>query len=167
MDTEQAITLVEYNQWANHRLILKAARLPHDQLIAVTYLSRGSIFATLIHILDTQWYWREGAQYENLPTQTLSSSDFIDLASLRKRWKQEDQSLLEYVRGLSAADLRDSVTYRWPQARPRSRPLWHILQHIINHSTHHRSEIGQHLATLGQSPGDLDFIKFVSRASHS
>jgi uncharacterized damage-inducible protein DinB len=157
-----AITLVNYNAWANHRVLLKAAHLPWDALSAEGPLSHGSILGTLIHILDTQWYWREGAQSGRLPMQTLSPTDFISLASLMKRWQIEDQSLLDYVRTLSAAELQGSVTYSWPQARPRSKPLWHILLHIVNHGTHHRSEIGQQLATLGRSPGDLDFIKFVS-----
>jgi uncharacterized damage-inducible protein DinB len=58
--------------------------------------------------------------------------------------------------------LHRSVTYSWPRARARSRPLWHILQPIVNHGTHHRSEIGCSLETMGLSPKDLDFIKFVA-----
>lgn len=164
MDPEQAITLVEYNAWANHRVFLKAAHLPSAKLHDQTSLSHRTVIATLIHILDTQWYWREGAQFGNLPSKTLSPSDFPNLASLQRRWDEEDRLFLEYNRGLSLADLHGSVTYSWPRARPRRRPLWHILQHIFNHGTHHRSEIGQHLATLGQSPRDLDFIKFVAKA---
>lgn len=71
MDKEQAVTLVEYNAWANRRILLKVAHLASTNLLAKTALS---------------------------------------------------------------------------------------------HDTYHHSEIGQHLATLGQSPKDLDFIKFVARA---
>lgn len=163
MDKKQAITLVEYNIWANHRVLLKAAKLTSAQLLSETSVSHHTIMGTLVHILDTQWYWRKGAQSGKLPTKTLTPKDFPTLLSMRCKWDEEDRLFLQYVKGLSQSKLNSSVTYNWLWARPRSRPLWHILQHIVNHGTHHRSEIGQVLAVLGQSPKDLDFIKFVAK----
>jgi uncharacterized damage-inducible protein DinB len=114
-------------------------------------------------MIDTQWYWRQGAQSGVLPVAELQTADFPTLASLRRRSVEEDRLLLSFVRSLSARRLNSTVSYSWGRALPRRRPLWQILIHIINHGTHHRSEVGRHMATLGKSPGDLDFIKFVSR----
>jgi uncharacterized damage-inducible protein DinB len=165
MNPEQAVTLVEYNAWANRRILAKAARLTWEQLNTQAGLSHHTLLGTLVHILDTQWYWREGAQSGQLPIQTLSVADFANLASLRRHWEHEDRLLLDFVGNLSPEQLGGPVTYSWPRARPRTRPLWHILVHIVNHGTHHRSETGGYLAALGHSPGDLDFIKYVSKQS--
>jgi uncharacterized damage-inducible protein DinB len=163
MHPDQALSLAAYNAWANRKILSKVSGLPASTLTAETFLSHKTVIATLVHILDAQWYWREGAQTGLLPLQTLAPGDFASFQALRRRWVEEDRLLLEYVQGLAPEALNGQVSYSWPRARPRTRPLWQILTHIVNHGSHHRSELGIYLATLGKSPGDLDFIKFVSR----
>ena len=165
MKRSQAITLVGFNAWANRRVFAKAARLPSATLrAAVSSLSYPSPMATLVHILDTQWYWREGAQLGLLPVETLRPSNFPNLRSLRRRWDEEDRLLLGFVEALTDRRLTKSVTYAWPRARPRTRPLWHIITHIVTHATQHRSELALFLSTKNLSPGNLDFIRFSAKA---
>lgn len=43
MEKEQVVTLVEYNTWANHKVIDKAAHLTSAELLAEASLSHHSI----------------------------------------------------------------------------------------------------------------------------
>ena len=40
--------------------------------------------------------------------------------------------------------------------------LWDMMVHVVNHGTQHRSEAAMALAAMGRSPGDLDFLDYVS-----
>ena len=161
MKTSEALLLLRFNAWANRRVLVKASHLPPRALRAHATLSYPSPIATLVHILDTQWYWREGAQFGLLPKETLKPASFQSFNSLRRRWDDEDRLFLEFVRSRSDRQLAQAVTYRWAQARPRKRPLWHILMHVINHATQHRSELAVLLTTKGLSPGNMDFLDFI------
>jgi len=163
MKVQDLQTLIEYNRWANQRVLKRAAHLSQEELTNAAPLSHGSLFGTLIHVLDAQWYWRLGCQEGMLPVVRLNEQDFPDIGSLRERWAVEDDLLAGYVRSLTDKRVNERVEYRWPRARPRSKVLWHIMMHIVNHGTHQRSEIGNYLATLGRSPGDVDFIIYVSK----
>jgi uncharacterized damage-inducible protein DinB len=157
-------TLVQYNHWANKRILQRAARLTPEQLIQPCWLSQGTLLGTLIHIIDAQWTWRLACQEGLIPTEYITEERFADFQSLRSFWQEEDERLSAYVGTLEEAQADGLVEFRWNRARPRTRKLWHILLHIVNHGTQHRSEAGQYLGTLGHSPGNLDFIIFVSRA---
>lgn len=160
---ENLYALVQYNTWANTRLLQAAAHLNPEQLATPCWLSQNSVFSTLLHTLDAQWYWRLGCQEGELPIHRLTKAELPDMGRLRQYWKEEDKRLESYVKTLSPEQAAGEVLYRWPRARYRSRPLWHMIIHIVNHGTHHRSEIGQYLGTLGHSPGDLDFIKYAAK----
>jgi len=168
MNRSQAVTLAEFNVWANRRILAKVARLPPAALRAAAGLSYPSPLATLVHILDTQWYWRQGAQSGILPAETLQPSSFLSLTSLRRRWDEEDRLLLAFLRSRSDRQLASAVSYTWARARPRSRPLWHIIMHVFNHATQHRSELALFLTERKLSPGDMDFLDFIrAKARHT
>jgi len=95
MNTEQAVTLARYNAWANQRILRKAAHVPAATMVEDAPLSHHTLMGALVHILDAQWYWRQGAQTGNLPVETLSTADFPTFAALRRRWGEEDQYLLD------------------------------------------------------------------------
>jgi uncharacterized damage-inducible protein DinB len=155
------LTLVEFSVWANRRVLAKAARLAPHALHAPAALSYPSVLATLVHLLDAQWYWREAAELGRLPTATLTPADFPTFRLLKRRWKEEDVRLLDFVASRTERQIAGSVTYTWPQAKPRTRPLWHILVHIVNHGTQHRSELALFLTANGVSPGRMDFLDFI------
>jgi uncharacterized damage-inducible protein DinB len=161
MKKADVVALVEFNGWANRRILAKAARLSIRDLRRPAGLSFPSPLATLVHILDTQWYWREAAQIGILPSKTLEPLEFRTFSALRRRWDEEDRLLLRFVSSRTERQLDGKVTYTWPQARPRSRPLWHIIMHVINHGTQHRSELALFLTTKRLSPGKMDFLDFI------
>jgi uncharacterized damage-inducible protein DinB len=163
MDAAEIQILIEYNQWANQRLLRRAAKLSHEELSTPCWLSHGNVLSSLVHIIDAQWYWRNACMQGTFPNETLSEAKFSDITALQSFWEQEDALLIGYVSALEDAQVSQPVTYQWPRAKPRQKTLWHILAHIVNHATQHRGEIGQYLAQLGRSPGNLDFIIFVSK----
>jgi len=164
MKTEDLLTFVQYNQWANQRLLRRAAHLSPEQLKELCWLSHGDLLNTLLHIIDAQWSWRLACQEGTMPAERLAEDRFPDFKALRTFWEQEDERLIAFVESLDDAQVEDQVQFRWARARPRTRILWHIIAHIVHHGIQHRSEAGQYLASLGRSPGNLDFIIYVSRA---
>lgn len=163
MNQTDMLTLVEYNQWANNRLMRRAANLSSKQLTAACWLSGGNLMNTLIHLADAQYSWRVACREGSLPGKRLSEEDFAGVKALRAYLKEEDGALIEYVTSLDETALNETIEFRWSQARPRKRTLWHVLVHVVNHGTIHRSEIGQYMDTIGRSPGNMDFIMFTSR----
>jgi uncharacterized damage-inducible protein DinB len=162
MRPDEIQTLTRYHIWANNRLMRKAANLTPEQLQTACWLSQGNVLQSLVHLLDVQWSWLQTCKTSRFPTRYITAADFRDIRHFRQAWQAEDQVLTGYAARLSPEQLDQAITYSWPQARPRTKPLWHILLHIFNHGTHHRAEIGQYLASLGRSPGDMDLIKFLA-----
>lgn len=161
MSKTELITMARFNGWANRRILVKAAHLPESVLRRRARLSYPSPMATLVHILDAQWYWREGAEFGQLPREKLEPSDFAGIKELRSRWEEEDRLLIEYLQSRTEGQAAGTVTYTWPQARPRTRPLWQVIMHVVNHGTQHRSELAIFLTLKDLSPGNVDFLDFI------
>lgn len=164
MKAHDLLTIYQYNQWANNKVLRKVAKLTPEQLTTPNSLTGGTVFDALIHSYDSEWSWRLAAQEGAKPGKILTAEDFPDFPTLRNTWKEEMEIMLAFIQTLNDDKLQQPHEFIWsPRARPRQRILWQILFHAANHSTHHRAEIGRYLDTLGHSPKDLDFMIWSRR----
>ncbi len=166
MKQAEIVLIYDYNYWANRKILAAASKVNPSLFAAPSTFPFGSLRGTLVHILDTEYGWRtlleRAGQTERWEAVELSESDFPTLASIEKRWQDEEASMRAYVSGLTDDALDDVVRYQADGGSLRERPLWHCLYHVVNHGTQHRSEAAAMLSDYAQSPGDMDFTVFMN-----
>lgn len=162
MRTSELLHLYDYNYWANARILDTASQVSPDLLARPMGMAHGSMLGTLVHALAGEWIWRVRCQEGVSPRSLLSVSDFPDLASVRKRWAEEERAMRAYLNGLPDFNLENVMRYRSTlDNKEYVTPLWQVLLHLANHGTQHRSEVAAELTRAGRSPGDLDYIVYI------
>jgi len=77
MNKDDILTLYQYNNWANARILNTTSQVSPEQFLAAASFSHGGLRGTLVHTLFAEWIWRqrwegtsptEGFQPEDFPT---------------------------------------------------------------------------------------------------
>lgn len=161
MNTNNILTLFNYNYWANGKILGTAETLDEAQFIAPANTSHKSLRGTLIHILGTEWMWRMRCQEGISPAAMITEINFPTLNAIRLGWQTEEQAMRNYLSRLEDIDLSRKISYFTTRGTKYETPLWQILVHVVNHGTQFRSEAAMLLTESGHSPGDLDFILYL------
>ncbi len=148
-----------YNTWANEKILAAAAGLGPEQLRQEVHSGYGTLFSTLLHILDTEYGWRMFVQHNEWASE-LTEQEIPDLDALVARSREEARAMADFIGSLSDDDTTRVIRYD-ANGTPRERVLWHLLYHVVNHGSYHRGECATALTALGRSPGDLDFTIFL------
>jgi uncharacterized damage-inducible protein DinB len=163
--------LFDYNSWANRHLLDSAENLTPEQLHAPDDGGYGGLHETLVHTMDTEWGWlnvmRQGdAREMDWDALELKPADFPDVAAIRTRWLEVDAALQSFVKDLAAEGEQSPdriVMWLGENDALRQRPVWQILVHVFNHGTQHRSEIAAMLTRAGNSPGEMDVTRYLTK----
>ena len=156
------IAQVEYASWALNHAFDVIANLPLEALTYTPGNSCRSMFATLQHLYETDWYYfvhlkggttqaevREGAaripecqvseEYEKL------KQDFLRLRTAVLEWAREN---------LSAQ--KDTVLHGWG-----TWTVWQVVMHMSNHTTHHLGQISTLARQAGCAPTQSDWTDLI------
>jgi uncharacterized damage-inducible protein DinB len=147
-------SLYKYAEWANLRLLDRAAGL--DAADLDRRFSQGClpIRPAFVHTLSADFRWLLRWQELPLPP-VLEPADFPTLEAVRARWATVVRDRQAYFETLTDPDLGQIIQLQWGPL-----PRWQAILHCFNHGTQHRSEIAAMLSDLGRSPGDLDYMVF-------
>jgi uncharacterized damage-inducible protein DinB len=160
MNKQDILLLYKYNAWANFRILTAAENVSTEQFLAPSTFPHGSLRNTLTHILFADWIWRTRWMGESLKIH-LKPEDFPTLASLRKRWDEEEIELDKFVNSLTDEKLNTTFPYKNTRGEALENILWQAMAHVVNHGTQHRSEAAAMLTEFRFSPGDIDMIVFL------
>jgi uncharacterized damage-inducible protein DinB len=174
MDISHIRLLYAYNQWANERILDRAEKLTPEQLCAPNDGSFGSIHDTLVHLMETEFFWSgliwpgKAINIDWEPFE-FSPDDYPDVAAIRARWAEITTDLFAFIDGLTPAGengLERTIVWQsdvWHSdaATLRRRTLWTSMLDVIIHATQHRSEMAMALTRYGYSPGELDLSVYM------
>lgn len=159
LTTQILLQLTAYNLQANRRILEKAGLLSDAQFRQQPAPEARSLHELLLHMLRTEWTWRNLAQHGQLPgLPPQHKNDFGDTAALQAGFEAENRLWRTYLEGLDEQTLAESLNLCDPKGNEHTFARWQMLLHGLLHSHQHRSEAALLLTSFGQSPGDLDFI---------
>ncbi len=58
MNKQDILTLYQYNQWANRKILEAARNVTQEQFLADASFPHGGLRSTLTHTLFAEWIWR-------------------------------------------------------------------------------------------------------------
>lgn len=155
---DQVRAWAEYNQWANGKVLAVCEEITDEELREDRGASRGSISALLWHIGQAQAGWFSVASETEVEPFCQPVSPFEELREMIDR---VDGKMVEWSKTMTEDALEKELRFSRPGDSEYRAFGWQPLTTLLMHSTQHRAEIGMMLATLGRTPGDLDFVYFA------
>jgi uncharacterized damage-inducible protein DinB len=155
-------SLAAYGAWANDRLLSDAALVSREDLHRDVGVYFKSLFATLIHYLQSDRAWTFLLQGGALSHMKLEPAP-TTLAALRRARGAQDAAFCAWIDTLDEAWYDQPFTFVSALGSMKG-STYHgtnrsTLTHVINHQTHHRGQAHAALTILGVAePKPLDIL---------
>ena len=156
-DGTYARLMAEYNRWMNEKLYAGCARLTDEDRKRDRGAFFKSIHGTLNHLVWGDRAWLPRFNGKTYPTGPAGVDLYDDFAALTAARVEMDAEILDWARGVTAAELAEPMTwtsrmYGFTQTHPR----WVQVVQMVNHQTHHRGQAHAMLTAAGVDIGPTD-----------
>ncbi len=157
MRTDEVQFMLEYDNWANERLLDTIESLSNEEFTSEVGPGHAIPRATILHCINGLRSWRERFLQENgVASGPATEADYPTLASARALWQTEHALLADYVAG---ADLGSLLELRRGDVVVGIE-RWQAVVHLTFHNMQHRSELAESLTLFGHSPGEIGMVQF-------
>ena len=152
-----------YNLWANKLMVDRLVQLPKDILNKENGNSFGSIYKTLVHMLEVESIWWQ--RMKLLERIILPESDpEEDIVTAGKLLIQSSKDWQNWVSETNEKYLTHVFGYQNSYKELFKQPVYEMLLHLFNHQSYHRGQLVTMLRQEGINKiPKTDFIFFTRK----
>lgn len=158
---QHLISMAHYNKWANTQVSEAIAAISEDEYMKERESFFGSIHGTLNHLLLVDRLWHGRLIDKAYPADRLDLIVVEDRDTYIAERAAEDDIIIDYVEGLSAADFEGDVSYSSLIGFSATDQRRTIIAHMFNHATHHRGQAHDQLSQVPMDPPPLDYMIYL------
>lgn len=129
-----------YNVWANQKMVDCIENLADDQVRREINSSFKSIYATLLHLWDTESIWWQRIKLQeqiDIPSTNFNGS----LLELGNNLMKQSKQWKEWIDLATDATLEHEFIYRNSKKEQFKQPVNEALHHLFNHQSYHRGQL--------------------------
>jgi uncharacterized damage-inducible protein DinB len=151
--------LIEYDRWANCRVLDACRKLTADQFVAEPVPGWSSVRSTIYHIaIATDFNLRTLAAD---PDQSLPTEADVVTVDDAARFLERAYCRFEELRPTLTPERLNAMLTLRALGRTFTLPRWAMLRHIVNHATYHRGQVASKLKRFGIEQPNTDFFFWV------
>lgn len=151
---------IEYDRWANHRILDAAAQLDAEQFTRNMGSSFASIRDTLVHMVWAEWLWLKRWQGHS-PKEYLNPLDFPTVDRVRDYWTEIEAGQIQFLGSLCEGSEQRRVRYANFEGVEWEYSLGQMVHHLLIHSAYHRGQVTTMLRQLGVAPPQTDYLVYI------
>jgi len=152
------LKLIQYNIWANRLISTVIESLSNDLFEKSVGGSFGSLKATIIHLLESDYLWLQ--RFKGIPLADIPSWDTSTASSINKTWYSIQDEMISVGGKISATQNIHFITRK---GTPFDLTFEEIVAHLSHHGSYHRGQLTHIIRELGQKPVATDFFIFATQ----
>ncbi len=154
-----------FDHWANTHVATLLAQLPREVIEADSArFYSGSAWTLLRHMVDVEWSWLRCCQLLDMKDWVWDIYPMETLDEMLAFLAEEYPRVIAYVETLTDADLEEMIPFPSDkEGNERQRTRGDVMLHLLNHGTEHRGDLAHFLTDHNLSPGDLDYLDWLTR----
>ena len=157
-----ASQLLEYNHWANTLIGSQIETLSDEVYNRNLGGSFGSMKATILHILESDWIWLN--RFKGTTMTEVPQYDLATAKAVNTEWNKIQTEMAQVVTRFSSDQNIEFITRK---GQPISMSFDDIVTHISHHGSYHRGQLANMIRMTGEKPVSTDYFIFVLSRGNS
>ncbi|HYG20886.1 MAG TPA: DinB family protein [Ohtaekwangia sp.] len=154
-----ALDLVTYNTWANRLVCSQVETLPQDIFEKNFGGSFGSVKATLIHVLESDWLWLN--RWRGIPLQVVPDWPVDTAKAITAIWQPIQDEMIQHCSGVSGKP-ETPLEFITRKGVPHTMRFADVVTHISHHGSYHRGQLANMIRQSGLRPVSTDYFIFCT-----